>query len=227
MDSFACTPRPHLHRIQAAGCDVIDACSAHPFVRGIQDGSLNHEKFRFYIIQDYLYLKEYAKVFAVGVAKAKDLDIMRLFAQYIPVMDGELNVHEGYLARLGVTQEEVDAAVPGFANLAYTSYMLRVAYEEGAAETLAAILPCAYSYEEIARRMVAENGDCLGDPFYGDWVRSYIGSEYSEANRELFNALNRLSARYTQPGIKHLEDIYRMGCRFELGFWDMSWNMAL
>ena len=130
-------------RLIKATADILDAYNAHPFVAGIQNGDLDRAKFRFYIVQDYLYLKEYAKVFAVGVAKAKSLEVMRLFAKYIPVMDGELNVHEGYLARLGVTQEEVDAAKPAFANLAYTSYMLRVAYEEGDAETLTAILPCA------------------------------------------------------------------------------------
>ena len=93
-------------RLMEATADILNAYNAHPFVAGIQNGNLDRAKFRFYIVQDYLYLKEYAKVFAVGVAKAKSLEVMRLFAKYIPVMDGELNVHEGYLARLGVTQEE-------------------------------------------------------------------------------------------------------------------------
>lgn len=29
----------------------------HPFVKGIQDGSLAKDKFKYYIMQDYLYLK--------------------------------------------------------------------------------------------------------------------------------------------------------------------------
>ena len=48
----------------------------HPFVMGIGDGSLDQEKFRYYMIQDYLYLIDYTRVFAVGVAKAKDLSVM-------------------------------------------------------------------------------------------------------------------------------------------------------
>ena len=218
---------PASTRLMNATQDILDAYNAHPFVLGIQNGDLPRDKFRFYIIQDYLYLKEYAKAFAVGVAKAKSLEVMRLFAKYIPVMDGELNVHEGYLARLGVTQEEVDAAKPGFANLAYTSYMLRVAYEEGDAETLAAILPCAYTYQVIADRMLAADPTCADDPFYGDWVRGYTFPEYAEENRVLWDALDALTAAYTEAQLAHLEDIYRMGCRFEMGFWDMSWNMAL
>ena len=63
----------------------------HPFVKGIQDGSLTKDKFKYYIMQDYLYLKEYAKVFAIGVAKAKTLETANLFAKYIAVMNGELD----------------------------------------------------------------------------------------------------------------------------------------
>lgn len=61
---------------------------------GIQNGNLDKEKFRYYIIQDYLYLEDYAKTFAVGVAKAKNLETSNLFAKYISVMNGELDVHK-------------------------------------------------------------------------------------------------------------------------------------
>ena len=54
----------------------------HPFVRGIGDGTLDKEKFRFYIIQDYLYLIDYAKVFSIGAAKAQDLSTMQFFSGY-------------------------------------------------------------------------------------------------------------------------------------------------
>ena len=117
----------------------------HPFVKGIQDGSLAKDKFKYYIMQDYLYLKEYAKVFAIGVAKAKTLETANLFAKYIAVMNGELDVHSGYMGKFNVSQEEIDDMKPSLDNLSYTSYMLRVAYEEGEVEILAAILSCAYS----------------------------------------------------------------------------------
>ena len=80
----------------------------HPFVKGIQDGSLDKDKFKYYIMQDYLYLKEYAKVFAIGVAKAKTLETANLFAKYIAVMNGELDVHSGYMGKFNVSQEEID-----------------------------------------------------------------------------------------------------------------------
>ena len=51
-------------RLLACARDIWEGYHAHPFVRGIADGSLDEDKFRFYMIQDYIYLIDYAKVFA-------------------------------------------------------------------------------------------------------------------------------------------------------------------
>jgi len=80
-------------RLLGATTEIWKAYNEHPFVLGIQNGTLDKDKFRYYIIQDYLYLEEYAKTFAVGVAKAKSLKIANLFAKYISVMNGELDVY--------------------------------------------------------------------------------------------------------------------------------------
>ena len=212
-----------IERLLAATTDIWKAYNEHPFVLGIQNGTLDKDKFRFYIIQDYLYLEDYAKTFAVGVAKAKSLRIANLFAKYISVMNGELDVHNGYLARLGVTQEEIDSTPRSLDNLSYTSYMLRVAYEEGEAEILAAILSCAYSYEVIAKKIVENNPSSVNDEFYGDWIKGYVSDGYAEENFILLEELNRLTENHTEQQIQHLVDIFVACSRYELAFWEMSW----
>ena len=204
--------------------DIWQQYNQHPFVLGIQDGTLDKEKFRYYIIQDYLYLEDYARTFAVGVAKAKSLKMANLFAKYIAVMNGELDVHTGYLAKLGITQEEIHSTPRALDNLSYTSYMLRVAYEEGEAEILAAILSCAYSYEVIAKKIVENNPASVSDEFYGDWVTGYISERYAEDNTVLLDELNRLTENYTEKQIQHLVDIFVACSRYELAFWEMSWT---
>ena len=213
-------------RLLFATKDLWQQYNNHPFVMGIQDGTLDKEKFRYYMIQDYLYLEDYAKTFAVGVAKAKSLRIANLFAKYIPVMNGELNVHDGYLARLRVTQEEIDSTPRSLDNLSYTSYMLRVAYEEGEAEILAAILSCAYSYEVIAKKIVENNPASINNEFYGDWIKGYVSEDYSQENVILLEELNRLTENYTEQQIQHLDDIFVACSRYELAFWEMSWMMS-
>ena len=91
-------------RLLASSRELWDAYNGHPFVRGIADGSLDEEKFRYYMIQDYLYLIDYAKVFALGVVKAVDMESMRLFANYVhQILDGEMEIHKAYMKRLGIT----------------------------------------------------------------------------------------------------------------------------
>ena len=209
-----------------ATAELFRAYNQHPFVLGIQNGTLGREKFRYYLIQDCLYLEDYAKTFALGVAKAKSLETANLFAKYIPVMNGELDVHQGYLARLGVTQAEIDATPRALDNLSYTSYMLRVAYEEGEAGVLAAILSCAYSYEVTARTMVENNPAALEDAFYGDWIRGYLSESYHADNRTLFETLRRLTVSYSPQQMQHLTDIFVACSRYELAFWEMAWTEA-
>ena len=47
-------------RMLAASADIWEGYLKHPFVRGIADGSLEIQKFRFYLLQDYVYLFDYA-----------------------------------------------------------------------------------------------------------------------------------------------------------------------
>lgn len=200
----------------------------HPFVRGLADGTLDREKFRFYIIQDYLYLIDYAKVFAVGVSKAGDLKTMSLFADYVKeILDGEMDIHNGYMGSLGITKEEIDQSRPSLDNLSYTSYMIRIAYDEGPAEIAAAILSCALSYEVIAKEMIKENPDCIRDPFYGEWVRSYAGSEYHEANEVLIELTENLTRDYSENQLAHLTEIFVNCSRYEASFWEMAWNQKV
>ena len=213
-------------RLLDAAKDIWKKYNEHPFVLGIQDGTLDKEKFRYYIVQDYLYLEDYAKTFAVGVAKAKNLKIANLFAKYINVMNGELDIHNGYLAKLGVTQEEIESTPRALDNLSYTSYMLRVAYEEGQAEIFAAILACAYSYEVIAKNIVKNNPSSVDDEFYGDWVRGYISDGYAAENAVLLEVMDSLTEEYTDQQIQHLTDIFVACSRYELAFWEMAWNMS-
>lgn len=147
-----------------------------------------------------------------------------LFAKYISVMNGELDVHNGYLARMGITREEVDSTPRSLDNLSYTSYMLRVAYEGGEPEILAAILSCAYSYEVIARNIVRNNPASIDHEFYGDWIKGYASDGYAEENALLLEELDRLTETYTEEQIQHLVDIFVACSRYELAFWEMSWT---
>ena len=119
---------------------LVDGFHTHPFVLGIADGTLPEEKFKYFMIQDYLYLMEYAKVFAIGSAKSYDDEITDAFTAYVSdIRSGEMDIHRGYMSRLGIDISEAGKSRMAQDNLSYTSYMLRIAYEAGPAEICAAI----------------------------------------------------------------------------------------
>lgn len=213
-------------RLLKAAEPVWEQYYSHPFVRGIGDGTLDRNKFRYYIMQDYKYLIDYARVFAIGIAKATDLETMGIYGRdEQSIFAVEQDIHLGYMGRFGITQEELDAMPMALNNLSYTSYMIRIAYDGGAAEVAAAILSCAISYEAIAKRLLEENPDADQDEFYGDWVRMYAGKEYCDGNAERIKLIERLTKDYTEEQLHHLEEIFVACSRYELQFWDMGWNL--
>lgn len=215
-----------MERLLDAAKDVWMQYNKHPFVLGLQNGTLDREKFRYYIIQDFLYLKDYVKVFALGIAKAKSVETTRLFSNYITLLTGsEMDIHRGYMGKFAITQEELDTTPRALNSLSYTSFMLRVAYEEEEAEILTAILACAYSYEGIVKKMLENNPSAADHEFYGEWVKGYLSPEYAERNVILLRAVENLTKNYTEAQLKHLTDIFTACSRFELAFWDMGWEM--
>ena len=115
-------------RLYEAALPIWQACHDHPFVKGIGDGTLDREKFQYFLLQDYLYLFDYAKVFAWGVIKADDPELMRFFSANVDaILGGEMKTHRAYMLKLGITEEQVFQVKPALPNLSYTSYMLAVA----------------------------------------------------------------------------------------------------
>ena len=196
----------------------------HPFVKGIGNGELELDKFQFYIIQDYLYLIEYAKVYALGVVKAKDLQVMSKFARQIDgILNGEMNIHKEYAKRLGISIEEMEQAKPASMNLAYTNYMLSVSQSGTLAELVASLLPCMWSYWEIGKRLNDVPG-ASDHEFYGEWIRGYSSEEYAELCIWVIELMNELAEGKSEKELAHLEEIFMTTSRFEYLFWDMAYR---
>ena len=211
-------------RLREAARPIWDRCLTHPFVTGIGDGTLPVEKFQYFMLQDYLYLFDYARVFALGVVKARDAALMRTFAQNVDaILGGEMKIHRAYMARLGISEEQVLAVQPALDNLSYTHYMLSVAERGGPREIVAAILACSWSYAEIGQALAGIPG-AAEHPFYGEWIRGYASEDYTAANQALIELTDRLTAGAAEAELAYLTGIFVNCSRYELGFWDMAWE---
>lgn len=211
--------------LRAAAAPIWEQYLEHPFVTGIGDGTLEIEKFRFYMLQDYLYLLDYAKVFALGVVNSRDPELMCAFAKSIhTILYSEMNIHRACMARLGITETQVQQVKPAQDNLSYTSYMLSVAHGGSPAEITVAILACSWSYAEIGLALAKIPG-ALQHPVYGEWIRGYASEEYLSSNEGLIRRLDELAADAPEALMQRLTEIFVRCSRYELSFWDMAWEM--
>ncbi|MED4403646.1 thiaminase II [Metabacillus fastidiosus] len=198
---------------------------SHPFVQGIGNGSLPHDKFRFYMVQDYLYLIDYSKIFALGVVKAgKDLETMGRFATLLDgTLNFEMDLHRKYAARFGISEEELESAKPSPIVLAYTHYMLTVSHNGTLADLVAALLPCAWSYWEIGKELNEIPGASEHE-FYGDWVKTYSSKEFGDIATWCIDLMNELAEGKSEKELANLEEIFLNTTRYEYMFWDMAYN---
>ena len=126
------------------------ASMEHPFVKGIGDGTLPLENFRFYIQQDSYYLTRFAKILALGAAKAPDIATTNQLADFAKhTYSAEIGLHEQFSKRLGITAEEKECFKPAPTTYAYTSHLYHAGHSGHLGDVIAAVLPCYWLYAEI------------------------------------------------------------------------------
>ena len=65
-------------RLKVAASAEWRAYTEHPFPNGMADSSLDEAAFRQYLIQDYLFLIEFARAFALSAYKSPSLPCAKL-----------------------------------------------------------------------------------------------------------------------------------------------------
>ncbi|WP_102275484.1 thiaminase II [Cytobacillus massiliigabonensis] len=196
----------------------------HPFVQELGKGMLDEEKFIHYMKQDYVYLIDYAKLFAAGVLKAHDLHTMGKFAQILhETLNFEMELHRQFAAEFGISREELAAAKPTPVNLAYTRYMLNVAQNGSLAEVVACLLPCAWDYWEIGKLLRNQYGDQIETNRYGKWIETYDSETFAAGAKWLIHLMDELAEGKPERELAILEEHFQMTSKYEYLFWEMNY----
>ena len=216
-------------RMRSDSSRIWDGLHAHPFLRELAQGTLAPEKFRFFLEQDIFYLQDYARCLAMGAAKARDETELGYFVTDLnQVIDAELPTNRKLLEsviQMGAA-DKGGALTQAPANLAYTSYMQSLSLRGGTLEIMAVLLPCAWSYIEIAQRLAGEASS--DHPIYSPWI-AYFSAPQNVAMVDKMKAdfdstveTEGLSARRREE----LGEIFASSSRLEHGFWDMAYNIT-
>ncbi|ALS23344.1 MULTISPECIES: thiaminase II [Paenibacillus] len=209
------------HLRQAADASW-QASFEHPFIRGIGDGTLPLDCFRHYVLNDAYYLSQFARIQALGAAKANDLyTVNRMAVHAQGTYSAELALHEKFAKLLGITEEEQKAFEPAPTSYAYTSHMLRAAYTGQLGDIIAAILPCYWLYYEIGERLA---GCTPEEPIYREWIAAYGGEWFRELVEEQIARIDDIAEQVTPQDRERMCNHFVISSRYEYMFWDMAYR---
>lgn len=209
--------------LRQSAAPIWEADLGHPFVRGIADGTLPTEKFKFYLVQDYLFLLDYSRVFAHGVIKAPDEATMALFSQLLnETLNTEMDLHRGYCEKFGISAAEMEQAPVAPTTHAYTRHLLSVAQSGTLADIIAGVLPCQWGYAEIGTTLAQQGGS--PEQLYQEWIEMYASEEFLALGKWLRSLLNELTAESSSAEKERLKRHFLFSSRYEYLFWEMAWT---
>ena len=205
----------------AAGEPIWDAQLDHPFVRELAAGTLDPGAFECWLRQDYRYLLDYARVFAVAGTRADDEATMaHLLGVAHSILEEEMELHRSMAADYGLSPADLEAAEKAPTCVAYTNYLLRTARERSLAEVAAAIYPCGRGYLDVAEHMAALSE---GDHRYAPFIEKYTGEAFREAVAWMGSFVDDCAER--SPGRRaDMREAFLTSARLEHAFWEMAYT---
>jgi thiaminase/transcriptional activator TenA len=194
----------------------------HPFLRGLTDGSLPRESFRFYTVQDALYLREFARALSIAAARAPEDDWIIMFNEHAAgALRVERALHESFFREFGLSPADVAATPLAPTNLAYTSYLLAVAYAAPFHEAITALLPCYWIYWEVGKELERAGSP---DPLYARWIGTYASKEFGSLVRAVLDANDKTASRLQRAELDMMRRHFIVTSRYEWMFWDMGYR---
>jgi thiaminase/transcriptional activator TenA len=208
-------------RLKAAAPEAWSFYVDHPFVAGLGDGSLPEAAFRRYLVQDYLFLIQFARAYALAVYKGRSLEDMRAAQRGLSaILDVEMDLHVRLCAGWGIPAAELERTPEHRATTAYTRFVLDCGMAGDLLDLHVALAPCVIGYAEIGTRLSDKAGEA--NP-YRAWIAEYSGADYANIAAAARGTLDRLAQRaMTEARFAELSRLFAQAARLEADFWQMG-----
>jgi thiaminase/transcriptional activator TenA len=199
-----------------------DAIYALDFNKELAAGTLARETFQFYIVQDALYLDQYARALAIAGARGPDSATLRAFGHYaIEAIAVEQALHERYLREFGVDPASIASAEPSPDCLGYTSFLMATAYHEPWEVLVAALLPCFWLYWDVGTTIAKS---AAADNPYRAWIDTYADEGFGEAVRAVIASTDQAATAGSDIVRGRMATAFIRSCQYEWLFWDGAWR---
>jgi thiaminase/transcriptional activator TenA len=200
------------------------AIDGHPFLRELHAGTLPMNRFTYFILQDYVYLLDFAQALCQGGAKSPDLETLELFARHaLGAVEVERSFHASFGKTLGLTGKQLDAVPKGPITQAYIGHLQSVARSGTLGELVAAVLPCYWIYGEVGRRLY--KGRPRKPKIYREWIETYAGEAFWQPVREQSHLMDKRGAVASSSEKKVMAANFILSSRYEFMFWEQAYRL--
>lgn len=192
----------------------------HEFVRGLGDESLPLEAFQDYLVQDYLFLLQFARANALAAYKGRTLAEIRDGADALSLILNETELHRRLTQRWGISAADLDGTPEKMATVAYTRFVLDAGHAGGLLDLHVALAPCVIGYAEIGRELAPALHE---GHRYGEWISEYAGEGFQAGAQAAVRRLDTLAADgVSARRFDELVALFRAATRLESAFWQQA-----
>lgn len=214
-------------RLKAAAQADWNSYVDHEFVRRMNDGALPEAAFRIYLVQDYLFLIQFARAWALAAYKSRTIADIRAAQAGLSSILEETDLHVRLCGRWGLSPEELEGAPEHRATVAYTRFVLDCGAAGDLLDLHVALAPCVIGYAEIGRKLASDGVGALGNHPYKEWISEYAGDGYQGVAAAARDHLDDLAARsMTDQRFAELSGLFGKASRLEADFWQMGLDGA-
>ncbi|NKE46342.1 thiaminase II [Roseomonas frigidaquae] len=214
-------------RLRADAAADWQAYTWHEFCRRLSDGSLPLVAFQDFLIQDYLFLIQFARAKALAVFKAESLEAMREKTASISAILAETTMHLTYCAEWGIPEAKVRATPESAETVSYTRYVIDRGLAGDILDLEVALAPCTVGYGEVALRILADPARKLQGNPYQSWIEAYGSDSYQKLAREAAARIDALGESHGgHARFPMLTATFGEAARLEQRFWQQGLDAA-
>jgi thiaminase (transcriptional activator TenA) len=211
-------------QLRASTDRIWRAIENHAFLRELHAGTLPMNRFIYFILQDYIYLLDFAQVLCQGGAKSPDLATLELFSRHaLGAVEVERSFHASFGQTLGLSRKQLDAVPKGPITQAYIGHLQSVARSGSLGELVAAVLPCYWIYGEVGRRLY--KGRPRKPKIYREWIETYAGEAFWQPVREQIGLMDKIGAAASSREKKVMAANFILSSRYEFMFWEQAYRL--
>lgn len=195
--------------------------SQKEFLIKMADGTMDGERYKWYMLQDYYYLLDYKKILERLLALSNDSDLDGFLKIAVDVTLFEIdNVHLPAMKKLGITEEEIKTVGKNSVIAGYIDFYNETIDKNGLLGGFTALLQCCWNYEYLGKVMCEKYGDLIEKSPYKFWFDAYTSKEYVETSKTWRDLVDKKTVGVNEQTEEALLKIFKTCAEFENKFWD-------